>query len=123
MRQNKMSNCQPSPSRRHPHKAPRSPRSYTPLSDALSQPLAFADTELAEGLQRHSLVGLLRAAIGRKRRSDGEPLPNVLWALLVWPLLKVKSSTASALSCARFSPATSASSTIFWDARTSIGGG
>lgn len=70
---------------------PRQPRSYTPLSDALSQPLTFADTELAEGLQRHSLAGLLRAAISRKRRSDGEPLPNVLCALLVWPLLKVKS--------------------------------
>jgi hypothetical protein len=61
------------------------------LSDALSQPLTFADTELAEGIQRHSLAGLLRAAISRRRRSDGEPLPNVLCALLVWPLLKVKS--------------------------------
>jgi len=69
----------------------RQPRSYTPLSDALSQPLTFADTELAEGIQRHSLAGLLRAAINRRRRSDGEPLPNVLCALLVWPLLKVKS--------------------------------
>src|SRR5580658_1597073 len=69
----------------------RRPRSYTPLSDALSQPLTFADTELAEGLRRHSLAGLLGAAIGRKRRSDGEPLPNVLCALLVWPLMKVKS--------------------------------
>jgi hypothetical protein len=79
------------PGRRHPHKAPRQPRSYTPLSDALSQPLTFADTELAEGIQRHSLVGLLRALMGRQRRADGEPLPNVLCALLVWPLLKVKS--------------------------------
>jgi hypothetical protein len=67
------------------------PRSYTPVSDALRQPLTFADTELAEGLQRHSLVGLLRAAISRKRRADGEPLANVLCALLVWPLMKVKS--------------------------------
>jgi len=81
----------PSPSRRHPRKAPRQPRSYTPLSDALSQPLTFADTELAEGIRRHSLVGLLRALMGRQRRSDGEPLPNVVCALLVWPLLKVKS--------------------------------
>jgi hypothetical protein len=67
------------------------PRSYTPLSDALSQPLTFADTELSEGIQRHSLVGLLSAAISRKRRADGEPLANVLCALLVWPLFKVKS--------------------------------
>jgi hypothetical protein len=61
------------------------------LSDALSQPLTFTDTELAEGIERHSLVGLLRATIGRKRRSDGEPLRNLLCALLVWPLLKVRS--------------------------------
>jgi hypothetical protein len=61
------------------------------LSDALNQPLTFADTELAEGIQRHSLAGLLSAAISRKRRADGEPLPNVLCALLVWPLMKVKS--------------------------------
>jgi DDE superfamily endonuclease len=72
-------------------RARRRPRSYTPLADALSQPLTFADTELAEGLQRHSLVALLTAAISRKRRSDGEPLPNLLCALLVWPLMKVKS--------------------------------
>jgi hypothetical protein len=81
----------PSTSRSHPHQAPRPTRSYTPISDALSHPLTFADTELAEGIQRHSLVGLLRALMGRQRRSDGEPLPNVLCALLVWPLLKVKS--------------------------------
>ncbi len=73
------------------HPAPRHPRSYTPLSDALSQPLTFSDTELAEAIQRHSLVGLFAGAIHRKRRSDGEPLPSVLCALLVWPLLKVKS--------------------------------
>jgi len=69
----------------------RHPRSYTPVSDALKQPFTFADTEIAEGLQRHSLVGLLHAAISRKRRSDGEPLLNVLCALLVWPLMKAKS--------------------------------
>ncbi|MBI4659455.1 MAG: transposase [Verrucomicrobia bacterium] len=69
----------------------RRPRSYTPLSDALNHPLTFVDTELSEGIQRHSLIGLLRAAIHRRRRADGEPLPNVLCALLVWPLLKVKS--------------------------------
>jgi len=72
-------------------KPSRQPRSYTPLSDALSQPLTFADTELAEGIHRHGLVGLVRAAIRRQRRADGQPLPNVLCALLVWPLLKVKS--------------------------------
>ncbi len=84
-------NPKPSRSRPQPPKPSRRPRSYTPLSDALSQPLTFADTELSEGIQRHSLVGLLSGAISRKRRSDGEPLPNVLCALLVWPLMKVKS--------------------------------
>lgn len=89
----KPSRSRPKPSRPHAktRKLPRQPRSYTPLADALSQPLTFADTELAEGIQRHSLASLLRAAIHRQRRSDGEPLPNVLCALLVWPLLKVKS--------------------------------
>src|SRR5208283_4248163 len=67
------------------------PRSYTPLSDALSQPFTFVDTEVADGLRRHSVVGLLAAALGRPRRSDGEPLSNLLCALLVWPLMKVKS--------------------------------
>ncbi len=37
------------------------------------------------------LVGLLSAAMSRKRRSDGEPLASVLCALLVWPLFKVRS--------------------------------
>jgi len=69
----------------------RQPRSYTPLSDALDQPFTFVDTELSEGIQRHSLVGMLGAAISRKRRPEGEPLPNLLCALLVWPLLKVQS--------------------------------
>ncbi|HOX60227.1 MAG TPA: transposase [Verrucomicrobiota bacterium] len=84
-----MTKTQRKTTRSHPHARPS--RSYTPVSDALSQPLTFADTELAEGLQRHSLVALLHAAIGRQRRCDGEPLANVLCALLVWPLLKVKS--------------------------------
>jgi hypothetical protein len=35
------------------------PRSYTPISDALSKPFTFADTELSEGI---------------KRRTDAEPL-------------------------------------------------
>jgi len=71
--------------------SPRSPRSYTPLSDALRQPLTFADTELAQGLRRHRLPGLLAGALGRARRSGAEPLANLLCALLVWPLLQAKS--------------------------------
>ena len=72
-------------------KANRSPRSYTPISDALAKPFTFADTELSEGIQRHRLGGLLAAAIQRKRRSDAEPLNQVLCALLIWPLLKANS--------------------------------
>ena len=66
-------------------------RSYTPLSDALSQPFTFVDTELSEGIARHGLVGLLTAAQGRQRRSDAKPLNQVVCALLAWPLLKAKS--------------------------------
>ena len=79
------------PSKPEAKRGGRRPRSYTPVSDALSQPFTFADTELSEGIQRHSLVGRLTAAIGRQRRADGEPLANLLCALLVWPLLKVNS--------------------------------
>jgi len=85
------SHPKPAPAKTKTLLARRHPRSYTPLSDALSQPLTFADTELAEGIQRHSLASLLAAAMSRKRRSDGEPLTNLLCALLVWPLLKVNS--------------------------------
>jgi hypothetical protein len=46
---------------------------------------------MAEGISRHGLTGLLGQAISRKRRRDGEPLANVLCALLTWPLLTVKS--------------------------------
>ena len=77
-------------SRRSP-KAPRRPRSFTPVSDALSRPFTFADTEIAEGIQRHGLSGLLAAVMQAKRRPDAEPLNQVLCALLIWPLLKVAS--------------------------------
>jgi len=70
---------------------PTRSRSYTPLADALAQPYTFADTELAEGIRQHSLAGLLAQAINRNRRQDGEPLANLLCALLVWPLLKAAS--------------------------------
>lgn len=71
--------------------AARKPRSYTPLSDALSQPNTFADTELSEGIRRHGLLSLLGQALGRQRRSNAQPLAHLLCALLVWPLLKVTS--------------------------------
>src|SRR6185503_9001923 len=79
-----------------------SPRSYTPVSDALKQSFSFADTELAEGISRHALVGLLAGALSRKRRHDGEPLGNILCALLTWP-------NSAAASAARTSAASRAS--------------
>src|SRR6266516_4490707 len=85
----------PTKKTRSRHPTPRTgrprPRSYTPVSDALKQPFSFADTELAEGIGRHGLVGLLTGALSRKRRHDGEPLGNVLCALLTWPLLGLQS--------------------------------
>ena len=80
-----------SPRAKRGKSAPKRPRSYTPLADALSQPYTFADTELAQGMSRHGLTGLLRKAQGRKRRRDGEALANLLCALLSWPLLSLKS--------------------------------
>lgn len=80
--------------RKSPHakgQAPHRPRSYTPITDALHQPRCFADTELAQGISAHGLVGLLTQAMSRQRRRDAEPLGQVLCALLVWPLLTLKS--------------------------------
>ena len=76
---------------RRSQKAPRRPRSFTPVSDALSQPFTFADTEISTGIQRHGLSGLLAAVMQAKRRPDAEPLNQVLCALLIWQLLKVAS--------------------------------
>src|SRR5256885_13842377 len=53
-----------------PKRRPR-PRSYTPVADALQQPLAFADTELAQGIRRHGLVGLLAGGLGPQTRPRG----------------------------------------------------
>ena len=81
-------------SRSSTHSKPKpkpSPRSYTPLSDALSKPFIFSDTELSTGIHRHGLLSLFAQAIHRSRRVGAEPLPNLLCALLTWPLLKVKS--------------------------------
>ena len=80
----------PSPARGSSTRA-ASPRSYTPLADALSRPHTFADTELAEGISRHGLRSLFGQILSKKRRQGAEPLNNLLCALLVWPLLNVKS--------------------------------
>ena len=45
----------------------------------LAQPLVFADTERSEGIQLHSVVGLLRAALGRQlgRKGVGKVLAAI----------------------------------------------
>src|SRR2546428_9499237 len=56
-------------------------RSYTPVSDALKQPFSFADTELAEGISRHGLVGLLAGGLCRQPRQAPGKSPRRLPAL------------------------------------------
>lgn len=63
-------------------------RSYTPISDALSDTKSFADTELVDGIKRHSMVNLFSLCIGKDRRSDASPINAILCALLCWPFLK-----------------------------------
>jgi hypothetical protein len=62
--------------------------SYTPISDALSQPNTLADNEFSAGLVRFNLLGLLARCMNKSRRGDGVELGQVLMTLLVWPVLK-----------------------------------
>jgi hypothetical protein len=62
-------------------------QSYTPISDALSQPNTLADNEFAEGFSRFGLKGLLARCMNKDRRSDGVELSQIMMTLLVWPLL------------------------------------
>ena len=62
-------------------------RTYTPISDALENPLVFADTELGDDINRHGLVNEFSKVMGKPRRSDAVALPGLLIALLVWPIL------------------------------------
>jgi hypothetical protein len=66
-------------------------RTYTPISDALSQPNTLADNEFSDGLVRFGLAVTLARFMGRGRRSDGVPLAQILMTLLVWPVLKLSS--------------------------------
>jgi hypothetical protein len=49
-------------------------RTYTPISDALSQPNTLADNEFCAGLVRFNLLGLLARCMNRGRRADGVEL-------------------------------------------------
>ena len=68
-------------------------RSYQPISEALSDPRVFADTELGNGIRAHKVVNLFRAVFGKARRADGECPAAILTALLVWPILKLTNSS------------------------------
>ncbi|MFT5407092.1 MAG: hypothetical protein ACI9DF_005963 [Verrucomicrobiales bacterium] len=66
-------------------------RSYTPISDALSQPNTLADNEFSEGIARFNLLSLLSQCMKKERRSDGVELVQILMTLLVWPVLNSSS--------------------------------
>lgn len=68
-------------------------KNYQPISEALSDPRVFADTELSEGINAHKLVKIFCGSFGKQRREDSESPAALLMALLVWPLLKVKNSS------------------------------
>ena len=62
-------------------------RSYTPISDALSQPNTLADNVFSTGIVRFSLLPLLNQCMKKERRSDGVELVQILMTLLGWPAL------------------------------------
>jgi hypothetical protein len=64
---------------------------YTPISDALSQPNTLADNEFAEGVKRFDLVGNLGKNMKRERRNGSVELASIVMTLLVWPVLKASS--------------------------------
>ena len=66
-------------------------RSYTPISDALSQPNTLADNVFSEGIARFNLLSLLSQCMKKERRSDGVELVQILMTLLVWPVLNFSS--------------------------------
>lgn len=66
-------------------------RSYTPISDALSQPNILADNEFSEAFKRTNLASLLTSCINKERRSDAVDLSQIAMSLLIWPILKLRS--------------------------------
>lgn len=69
----------------------------TPLSDALSEENVFVDNEMQDSLNNVSLISRLTRAGVRKR--SGESVLNILYCLLIWPLLGKTSLSAF---CGRF---------------------
>ena len=66
-------------------------RSYTPISDALSQPNFLVDNEFSEAFKRFNLTSLLASCLNKERRCDAVLLSQIAMSLLVWPILKLQS--------------------------------
>lgn len=61
----------------------------TPIIDALKGKYLFIDNELQDGIQRLGLFGILsRQGLGKR---SGEKIPQLIFAVLIWPFLKVDS--------------------------------
>jgi len=76
----------------HESKAPKvASRSYTPISDALSQPNILADNEFSENFKRFNIALMLKQSLSKDRRSDAVKLSQIAISLLVWPMLKLQS--------------------------------
>jgi hypothetical protein len=69
----------------------------TPLSDAISDENVFIDNEMQDALNNVSLISRLNRSRITKR--SGESVQNILYCLLIWPLLGKTSLSAF---CGRF---------------------
>jgi hypothetical protein len=59
----------------------------TPIIDALKGKYLFIDNELQDGIQRLGLFGILaRQGLGKR---SGEKIPQLIFAILICPFLKV----------------------------------
>ena len=66
--------------------------SLTPVIDALSKEFVYVDNELQDAINQVHLFSIF-SRIGISKRS-GEAIPQIVFAILVWPLLPVKSIAA-----------------------------
>ena len=64
----------------------------TPISDALSKDYMYVDNELQDAIKQVKLFSIF-SRVGISKRS-GDSIPQIIFAVLVWPLLPVKSIAA-----------------------------
>jgi hypothetical protein len=62
---------------------------FTPVTDALSQEYVYVDNEMQDAVRQAGLFRHL-ARQGLNKRS-GDPIPQIVFAVLLWPFLPVKS--------------------------------